>query len=201
MSNLFINSNMFKDGIELVLSSIYGDSWKHNLNLKDTPKRIFKAWQEFLEFEEKDRRDNYIAEIFSKKFPTEFTDLIFTPNINVVSMCPHHFLPVTYNITVAYIPSDGGYVLGASKLYRLSETLAKRAILQETLTYEICQTLYEYLKPLGVAVVISGKHGCMTTRGIKNDGTFETSRMRGAFIENSETRSEFFSLLSMAKRG
>jgi GTP cyclohydrolase I len=200
MSKPFINSNLFTDGAELILSSIYGDSWRHDLNLKDTPKRIYRAWQEFLEYEDKSRRENRIAEIFSKKFPTEFTDLIFTPNINVVSMCPHHFLPVTYNITVAYIPSDDGYVLGASKLYRLSETLAKRAILQETLTHEIGKTLHKHLKPLGVAVVISGKHGCMITRGIKNNGTFETSRMTGAFIENSETRSEFFSLLSMAKR-
>lgn len=195
-----INAKKFVDGAELILNSIYGDEWKNDPNFKGTPKRIFRAWQEFLEYENKSRRENMLKEVFSKRFPTVFSDLIFTPNIQAISMCPHHFLPVIYNVTVAYIPSCTGFVLGASKLFRITNILAKRAILQETLTYEICECLNCYLDPLGVAVVISGKHGCMTTRGIKNDGTFETSRMTGSFKENSETRSEFFSLLSMAKR-
>ncbi len=187
-----------------VLTSIYGPDWDLDPNFKDTPDRMAKAYGELLQYEQDDRRNEAINSIFEKIFPSKTCNMVFAPNIHVFSMCPHHLLPVRYNITIGYIPqwfrAKDRKVLGASKLYRLAEVLAKRAILQEDLGAEIVQTLESYLSPQGVACVISGIHDCMTVRGIKNDGSFETSEMTGAFKDNDSTRSEFFSLLSNATR-
>lgn len=117
-------------------------------------------------------------------------------------MCPHHLLPVTYNISVGYIPNEkSGFVIGASKLPRLVEALAAQAIIQEELTTTIADQIQAHLKPTGVALVVSGQHLCMQARGIRQRGSsFETSDMRGAFRENESTRNEFFELLKNSQR-
>ena len=60
------------------------------------------------------------------------------------------------------------------------------------MTAEIAGTLDQVLRPHGVAVVVEGVHGCMTTRGVsKRDLTMVTSRMLGAFRDQPQTRHEF----------
>ena len=111
-------------------------------------------------------------------------------------MCEHHLLPFYGVAHVGYIPSAGGRVVGVSKLARVVEILARRPQLQERMTQQIADAIFEALKPAGVAVVIQAEHLCMIMRGIKKPGaTVITSAVRGTFRSKVATRSEFLSLI------
>ena len=58
-------------------------------------------------------------------------------NVNVMSTCEHHFVPIDGKACVAYIPKDK--VLGLSKLNRIVEFYSKRPQVQERLTEQICR--------------------------------------------------------------
>ena len=194
-----MDAALAENAIKNLLKSIYGVLWMEDKNLKDTPKRVVRSYQEILKYENYKDRQSAISKCFKSIFPSEHSSLIFAPNIITHSMCPHHLLPVSYNMTIAYIPQKNGFVLGASKLERVARILSARAVLQEDLTNDISRTLNAWIKPIGVAVVTSGVHDCMRVRGIKTQGSFEVSVMSGSFKENKETRSEFFSLMGLAE--
>ena len=95
---------------------------------------------------------------------------------------------------IGYLPDKR--VVGISKLARVVDSYGKRLQIQEKLTAQIANTLQEVLQPRGVAVVIEAAHQCMTTRGVhKSDVTMVTSRMLGAFRDNSDTRREFLNII------
>ncbi len=121
-------------------------------------------------------------------------EMVILKDIPFYSMCEHHFLPFHGLAHVGYIPS--GRVVGASKIGRVVEILARRPQLQERLTTQIANTIVSVLEPKGVAVVIQAEHLCMTMRGVKKPGSnIITSAMRGLFQKNPITRSEFLSLV------
>ncbi|MDP2719278.1 MAG: GTP cyclohydrolase I, partial [Dehalococcoidia bacterium] len=112
------------------------------------------------------------------------------------SICEHHLLPFFGVAHIGYIPNENGRVVGASKLARVVEILARRLQLQERLTRQVADTVLTALKPDGVAVVIQAEHLCMTMRGIKKQGSnIITSANRGLFRDRMATRAEFLSLL------
>jgi len=95
---------------------------------------------------------------------------------------------------VGYIPTDR--VVGISKLARIVDAYAKRLQVQEKMNAQIANTLYEVLKPQGVAVVLEGEHHCMSTRGVHKPGvSMVTSTMLGEFRENHATRKEFMNII------
>jgi GTP cyclohydrolase I len=121
-------------------------------------------------------------------------EMVIFKDIPFYSMCEHHFLPFYGIVHIGYIPS--GRVVGASKMGRVVEILAKRPQLQERLTTQIADTIVEVLQPQGVAVVIQAEHLCMTMRGVKKPGSnIVTSATRGLFRRSHATRSEFLSLV------
>jgi GTP cyclohydrolase IA len=121
-------------------------------------------------------------------------EMVILKDIPFYSMCEHHFLPFHGLAHVGYIPS--GRVVGASKIGRVVEILARRPQLQERLTTQIANTIVSVLEPKGVAVIIQAEHLCMTMRGVKKPGSnIVTSAMRGLFQKNPLTRSEFLSLV------
>jgi GTP cyclohydrolase I len=121
-------------------------------------------------------------------------EMVIFKDIPFYSMCEHHFLPFYGMVHIGYIPS--GWVVGASKMGRVVEILAKRPQLQERLTSMIADTIVEVLQPQGVAVVIQAEHLCMTMRGIKKPGSnIVTSATRGLFRKRPATRAEFLSLV------
>lgn len=187
------------DGFDLILQAIIGENYADDPNFTETPERVARSFSELLHGYET-AKDTSV--FFEKAFPAkDYNSMIFCSNIEVFSMCPHHFLPVQYTISVGYIPSQSGKVIGASKIPRLVEALAARAVIQEQLTNEIAEAIETHLSPVGLAVLVSGSHGCMTSRGIKQrNSTFETSEMRGSFRTNDSTRMEFFELLKNARR-
>ena len=164
-------------------------------NFSGTISRFAKAMDSLIWSQ--DRIDLAIQNIMDVGFPTTYNGMIFCKNIRTYSFCPHHILPITYDTHVGYIPrKEDGIVLGASKLVRLVDILCKRMVLQEQLTRDIANILMEEARADGVAVVMKGQHDCMRIRGVmQQNATFDTSEMRGSFIENQKTRDEFFHMI------
>ena len=157
--------------------------------LLGTPRRIAEMYAEvFAGIDDDPRTELRIG------FEEGHREMVILKDIPFYSMCEHHFLPFYGLAHVGYIPN--GRVVGASKVGRVIEILAKRPQLQERLTTQIANTMVEVLEPKGVAVVIQAEHLCMTMRGVKKPGSnIVTSAMRGLFQKSPLTRSEFLSLV------
>ena len=113
--------------------------------------------------------------------------------IRVYSLCSHHFLPVIYDISFAYIPQENRQI-GFSKIIRIINLIAKRPMNQEDFTQRIIDLFYEKLNPKGIAVVVSGTHFCMKMRGVMSDVVNRTSALKGDFKDYERTRDEFLTL-------
>ena len=168
-----------------------------DVNFKDTPKRVARAYYEIFEGVQDTKKQ--VEEILSTGFPAEgMNSMITATGIIAFSMCPHHLLPVEYRINVGYIPKGDGKVLGISKLARLCKLLAKRPVLQETLCEDIANALMS-IDCEGVGVAISGRHMCMRMRGVKEvNGSVYAQSMKGCFLEDSSCKEEF---LLLTKQG
>ena len=120
-------------------------------------------------------------------------NMVLVKDIEVYSLCEHHMLPFFGKAHVAYIPD--GRILGISKLARLVEVYARRFQVQERLTEQIAQAVWDTAKPQGVGVVIEAYHLCMMMRGVqKQNSKTITSAMRGSFLDDPRTRDEFLRL-------
>jgi GTP cyclohydrolase I len=123
--------------------------------------------------------------------------MVLVKDIEVYSLCEHHLLPFFGKAHIAYIPD--GHILGLSKLARLVDVYARRFQVQERMTEQIAQAVWETTKPQGVAVVVEAYHLCMMMRGVqKQNSKTITSAMRGAFLEDQRTRDEFLRLTTSA---
>ena len=77
-----------------------------------------------------------------------------------------------------------------------STAYARRLQIQEKLTAEVAQCIWDNLKPRGVAVVIDASHACMTARGVRTPGvTMITSRVMGIFRSDQRSREEVLKLM------
>lgn len=161
-------------------------------NFKDTPQRIVRVYEELLEGSRPEAM-NKVEEILSKTFPSKYSGMVTKTNISAYTLCPHHFLPVQMDISLAYIPKEK--VLGISKLLRLIEILSHKPALQEDLTDELADTLFNKIDSRGSMVVIKGEHFCEKMRGVHRDSTTITSSVRGMFEEQINPREEFLKLV------
>jgi GTP cyclohydrolase I len=122
---------------------------------------------------------------------------VIEKNINVQSMCAHHFLPFRGHAHVGYLPQDE--VVGLSKLARVVDGFARRPQVQERLTNQIATAIYENLDPIAAVVVIESEHECMSIRGVKEpDASTLTSAVRGEAREGEDQdhlKQEFFDLV------
>ncbi|MFT7088187.1 MAG: GTP cyclohydrolase I [Rickettsiales bacterium] len=162
--------------------------------LKDTPKRVVKAYQEFFSGYGVDT-----AKILGKTFEEieGYDDIVLLKNMRFESHCEHHIAPFIGTAHIAYLPDKK--VVGISKIARILDVFAKRLQTQETMTSQIANALQESLAPKGVAVYIDAEHQCMTTRGIHKPGTTTiTTAMIGEFKSNVDMKNNFFKLINIS---
>ncbi len=158
--------------------------------LRSTPDRVARMYEFLTQGYGHDIKKIVNGAVFKEKY----NEMVIVKEIDFFSLCEHHMLPFFGKCHVAYIPK--GRILGLSKLPRIVEVFARRLQVQERLTQEIADTLYECLKPEGVAVVIEAQHLCMMMRGVeKQNSLATTSAMLGVFRTDVKTRSEFLTLI------
>ena len=163
--------------------------------LKDTPKRVAKAYQELF-----GGYDQSAEETLGRTFEEVggYDDMVLVRDIPFHSHCEHHMVPIIGKAHVAYLPD--GCVLGLSKIARTVEIFAKRLQTQENMTAQVAHTIDDALQPRGVAVMIEAEHMCMAMRGIKKQGsTTITTAFTGAFHDNSGEQQSFFTMLRVGK--
>ncbi|MGH7576947.1 MAG: GTP cyclohydrolase I FolE [Longimicrobiales bacterium] len=126
-------------------------------------------------------------------FDEDHHNMVIVKDIEMYSLCEHHLLPFFGKIHVAYIPN--GRIIGLSKLPRLVEVFARRLQVQERLTEQVAQAVWDLLEPQGVGVICEARHLCMMMRGVeKQNSRAITSAVRGVFLEDLRTREEFLRL-------
>jgi GTP cyclohydrolase I len=158
--------------------------------LQGTPKRVAHA----LRFLTSGYRQNLDKVINAAYFSVAYDEMIIVKDIEVFSLCEHHLLPFFGKCHIAYIPNQK--VVGLSKLPRLVNFYARRLQLQERLSSQIAQAIWEKLEPQGVGVIVEARHLCMLMRGVeKQHSTAVTSAMLGSFRDNPQTRQEFLALV------
>jgi GTP cyclohydrolase I len=159
--------------------------------LRDTPRRVAKAYSELLAGMDQNPRD-----VLTATFDVGHEELILVKDIEVWSMCEHHLVPFVGMAHVGYIPTEGGYITGLSKIARLVDVYARRPQVQERLTTQIADALVEVLEPRGVIVVIDAEHLCMSMRGVRKGGAKTiTSAVRGQ-LRDPATRAEAMGLIT-----
>ena len=159
-------------------------------NTAETPRRVAKM---------------YVREVFGGRFEplpalTDFPnasglDQLYTVGpITVRSCCSHHLCPIEGEAWCGVIPSER--VIGLSKFTRLTDWIMRRPQIQEEATVQLADLIETAIRPLGLAVVVRARHGCMAWRGVRDNGTkMTTSVTRGLLREDSRARAEFFSLI------
>ena len=159
--------------------------------LLDTPARVARAWKEYCVGYEEDpgvHLDRVFEEVGG------YNDIVLLKDIPFQSHCEHHMAPIIGVAHIAYLPTDS--VVGISKLARVLHGYARRLQVQERLTAEVAQCIWDKLKPEGFAVVIEPSHACMTARGVRTPGvTMVTSRMMGVFRDDERSREEVLGLM------
>ncbi len=160
--------------------------------LQDTPLRVARAWREYCQGYDEDP-GAHLARTFEEVGGYE--EIVLLKDIPFQSHCEHHMAPITGTASIAYLPSQR--VVGISKLARVLHGYASRLQIQERLTAQVAQSIWDNLHPQGVAVVIEAQHGCMTGRGVKTHGVgMVTSRMLGCFLTDPDSRKEVLSLMT-----
>jgi GTP cyclohydrolase IA len=183
-----INKKIISDSISKIIESL-GDNVNKD-GVKDTPQRVAKAYEELLSGYDAD-----INKIINNAlFKVKYNQIVTVKNIRFYSLCEHHLLPFFGTIHIGYLPKEK--IIGLSKLPRIALMFAKRLQVQERLTEEIGNAIFESTDAKGAGVVITAQHLCSSMRGVNMPGTeMVTSALFGRFKTDSKTRKEFFDLI------
>lgn len=159
--------------------------------LVDTPARVGRAWREYCQGYREDP-GLHLSRTFEEF--GGYDEVVLLRDIPFQSHCEHHMAPIIGTASIAYLPKDR--VVGISKLARVLHGYAQRLQVQERLTSEVADCIWEHLQPQGVAVVIDAQHGCMTGRGVRTPGVgMVTSKLHGCFLQDASSRKEVLALM------
>ena len=173
-----------------------GCDWENDPNSSNTPRRVAKAYMEKW-------KGRYEAFPPITAFPSSGYDgLVVESNIPLTSMCSHHHEQIQGYVTIAYVPTADGKVVGLSKLNRIVEHFGRRGQIQEQLTVQIHEAVDKICeKNQGVAVNVDATHSCVSCRGVKHQGaSMQTTKLSGCFMIEDAARSEFMMHVSDAVR-
>ena len=133
-----------------------GCDYKEDPNSADTPMRVAKAYVNDLWAGRYAPLDRITA------FPSDgYNGIVQESNIPVTSMCSHHHQAIRGTVSIAYIASEVGKVVGLSKLNRIVEQFGRRGAIQEQLTVAIHNAVDKICEGnLGVAVQVNATHAC-----------------------------------------
>jgi GTP cyclohydrolase I len=191
--NSSINTDKIANLVREILVEIGEDPQREGL-IK-TPQRV----AECLTFLTSGYRTDREKLINKARFTQETNSMVILKDIEIYSLCEHHFLPFFGRCHIGYIPK--GKIFGASKLARLMDMYAKRLQLQERLTEQIAYAIKDSIDAVGVGVIIEARHLCMMMRGIeKQNSVLVTSALLGSFRESAATRQEFLSLIGRSQQ-
>ena len=178
-----------QDAIRTLIEWAGDDSGREGL--RDTPARVARAWKEYCLGYTEDPAV-HLSRVFDEV--GGYNEIVLLKDIPFQSHCEHHMAPIIGKAAIAYLPTDR--VVGISKLARVLHGFARRLQIQERLTAEVADCIWENLNPEGVAVVIEAQHSCMTARGVRTPGVgMVTSRMMGTFLDDERSRKEVLSLM------
>lgn len=159
--------------------------------LVDTPVRVARAWLDWCRGNLEDP-GAYLDRTFDEV--GGYDEIILLRDVPFHSHCEHHMAPIVGKASIAYLPKNR--VVGISKLARVLHGYAARLQVQERLTAQVAQCIWDHLQPQGVAVLIEGSHGCMTSRGVQTpDVAMITTRMLGCFQDDPARRKEALALM------
>jgi GTP cyclohydrolase I len=186
--NAKVDREKIAAGVRLMLEGMGEDPDRDGL--QKTPERVADFYAELTEGMWQDAREHVVP------LPGDSHDeMVLVKDISIASVCEHHLAPFVGKCHIAYIPK-GGRIVGLSKLARIAEIFSRRLQVQERLTQQIANTLFEQLNPLGVMVVVEAEHTCMTLRGVKKPGAITvTSTVLGGFRKDPRTRAEAMALI------
>ena len=172
-----------------------GCDYKEDPNSADTPFRVAKAYVNDLWAGRYSPLDRITA------FPSDGYDgIVQESNIPITSMCSHHHQAISGTVSIAYIASEDGKVVGLSKLNRIVEQFGRRGAIQEQLTVAIHNAVDKICEGnLGVAVQVNATHVCVSCRGVKHRGaSMQTAKLTGAFINEDSAKAEFYKNIELA---
>ena len=159
--------------------------------LLDTPQRVARAWKDYARGYNEDPA-LHLTRTFEEV--GGYDEIVLLRDIPFQSHCEHHLAPIIGKAAIAYLP--GTKVVGISKLARVLHGYARRLQVQERLTAQVADCIWEHLNPLGVGVVIEASHACMSARGVNTPGVMmTTSRMMGTFRSDERSRKEVLALM------
>ena len=166
-------------------------------NSADTPMRVAKAYVNDLWKGRYEPLDRITA------FPSDGYDgIVQESNIPVTSMCSHHHQAIRGTVSIAYIASKEGKVVGLSKLNRIVEQFGRRGAIQEQLTVAIHNAVDKICEGnLGVAVQVNATHACVSCRGVKHQSaSMQTAKLTGAFLNEDSAKAEFYKNIELAEK-
>lgn len=158
--------------------------------LKETPERAANAWLHWIGGYDINPIDllKYFEDGAEK-----YDEMVLLRDIPFFSYCEHHLAPIIGRATVGYVPN--GKIAGLSKLARVVDAYSRRLQVQERMTVQIADCIWQGLEPKGVGVLVRARHLCMESRGIRQQGhTTTTQALRGVMYEDSRAREEFIEL-------
>lgn len=178
--------------VRLMIESIVGEEEAKREGLRETPKRVAKAWKELFDGYHMDAGE--LVTVFEEV--NGYDQIVLLRNIEFYSFCEHHLLPFIGRGHVAYLP--GKKVIGVSKLARILDFYAHRLQIQERIGQQVVEFLSKELESRGAACILEAKHLCMSCRGVaKQHSVMVTSSLAGVFKENASARAELMSLIAL----